>query len=97
VRPEMVNRSCVLIDCGVNTTREGIVGDVDFETVRPVVAAISPVPGGVGPVTTMMLMAQTLDAAERLARTRDDALDRFVIPARTEAPERPIPGADSDR
>jgi methylenetetrahydrofolate dehydrogenase (NADP+)/methenyltetrahydrofolate cyclohydrolase len=87
VRPEMVNRSCVLIDCGVNTTREGIVGDVDFETVRPVVAAISPVPGGVGPVTTMMLMAQTLEAAERLARTRDDALDRFVIPTRTEAPE----------
>jgi methylenetetrahydrofolate dehydrogenase (NADP+) / methenyltetrahydrofolate cyclohydrolase len=87
VRPEMVNRSCVLIDCGVNTTREGIVGDVDFETVRPVVAAISPVPGGVGPVTTMMLMAQTLEAAERLARTRDDALDRFVIPIRTEAPE----------
>jgi methylenetetrahydrofolate dehydrogenase (NADP+)/methenyltetrahydrofolate cyclohydrolase len=87
VRPEMVNRSCVLIDCGVNTTREGIVGDVDFENVRPVVAAISPVPGGVGPVTTMMLMAQTLEAAERLARTRDDALDRFVIPIRTEAPE----------
>jgi methylenetetrahydrofolate dehydrogenase (NADP+)/methenyltetrahydrofolate cyclohydrolase len=87
VRPEMVNRSCVLIDCGVNTTREGIMGDVDFETVRPVVAAISPVPGGVGPVTTMMLMAQTLEAAERLARTRDDALDRFVIPTRTEAPE----------
>jgi methylenetetrahydrofolate dehydrogenase (NADP+)/methenyltetrahydrofolate cyclohydrolase len=87
VRPEMVNRSCVLIDCGVNTTREGIVGDVDFETVRPVVAAISPVPGGVGPVTTMMLMAQTLQAAERLARTRDDALDRFVIPTRTEAHE----------
>jgi methylenetetrahydrofolate dehydrogenase (NADP+)/methenyltetrahydrofolate cyclohydrolase len=87
VRPEMVNRSCVLIDCGVNTTREGIVGDVDFENVRPVVAAISPVPGGVGPVTTMMLMAQTLEAAEQLARTRDDALDRFVIPIRTEAPE----------
>jgi methylenetetrahydrofolate dehydrogenase (NADP+)/methenyltetrahydrofolate cyclohydrolase len=87
VRPEMVSRACVLIDCGVNTTREGIVGDVDFETVRPVVAAISPVPGGVGPVTTMMLMAQTLEAAERLARTRDDALDRFVIPTRTEAPE----------
>ena len=86
VGAEMVNRSCVVIDCGVNTTREGIVGDVDFESVRPVVAGISPVPGGVGPVTTMMLMAQTLEAAELLARTRDDALDRFVIPARSEAP-----------
>jgi methylenetetrahydrofolate dehydrogenase (NADP+) / methenyltetrahydrofolate cyclohydrolase len=85
IRPEMVNRSAVVIDCGVNTTREGIVGDVDFDGVRPVVAAISPVPGGVGPVTTMMLMAQTLDAAERLVRSRDDALDRFAMPARTPA------------
>jgi methylenetetrahydrofolate dehydrogenase (NADP+)/methenyltetrahydrofolate cyclohydrolase len=67
IRSEMVNRSTVVIDCGINTTRDGIVGDVDYEAVRPVVRGITPVPGGVGPVTTMMVLRQTVEAAERLA------------------------------
>ena len=45
IRPEMVNRSAVVIDCGINTTPDGIVGDVDYAAVRPVVGAITPVPG----------------------------------------------------
>jgi methylenetetrahydrofolate dehydrogenase (NADP+)/methenyltetrahydrofolate cyclohydrolase len=68
VRSEMVNRSAVVIDCGINTTPDGLVGDVDFAAVRPVVSAITPVPGGVGPVTTMMLLQQTVEAAERRSR-----------------------------
>lgn len=88
VRAEMVNRSAVVVDCGINTTAEGIVGDVDFEAVRPVVSAISPVPGGIGPVTTMMVLRQTVEAAERQtdARTADDLL-RFQAPVPASARE----------
>ncbi len=67
VQPEMVNGSVVVVDCGINSTTAGIVGDVDFATVAPVVRAISPVPGGVGPVTPMMVLRQTVEAAERAA------------------------------
>jgi methylenetetrahydrofolate dehydrogenase (NADP+)/methenyltetrahydrofolate cyclohydrolase len=61
---DMVSPSCVVIDCGINSAPNGIVGDVDFEAVRQVAAAITPVPGGVGPVTSMMVVAQTVQAAE---------------------------------
>ena len=65
VRAEMVNRSAVIVDCGINATPSGIVGDVEFDAVAPVVRAISPVPGGVGPVTPMMVLRQTVESAER--------------------------------
>ena len=61
---DMVSPGCVVIDCGINSTPDGLVGDVDFEAVRRVAAAITPVPGGVGPVTSMMVVAQTVQAAE---------------------------------
>jgi methylenetetrahydrofolate dehydrogenase (NADP+)/methenyltetrahydrofolate cyclohydrolase len=64
VQPEMVNRSAVIVDCGINAVAAGIVGDVAFATVAPVGRAISPVPGGIGPVTPMMVLLQTVDAAE---------------------------------
>lgn len=64
---EMVNRSAVVIDCGINTVDGRLVGDVDFEAVAPVVRAITPVPGGVGPVTPMMVLRQTVESAEGLA------------------------------
>lgn len=67
IGPEMVNRSAVVVDCGINAADGGIVGDVDFTAVAPVVSAISPVPGGVGPVTPMMVLRQTIEAAERAA------------------------------
>jgi len=65
VRAEMVNRSAVIVDCGINAVESGIVGDVDFANVAPVVRAISPVPGGIGPVTPMMVLRQTVESAER--------------------------------
>lgn len=67
IRPEMVNRSVAIVDCGINAMPDGIVGDVAFESVAPVVGAISPVPGGVGPVTPMMVLRQTVESAERSA------------------------------
>lgn len=81
VRSEMVNRSAVIIDCGINLTPAGLVGDVDFDAVRPVVRAITPVPGGVGPVTTMTLLAQTVASAEGRAPDGPQALARFAMPA----------------
>jgi methylenetetrahydrofolate dehydrogenase (NADP+)/methenyltetrahydrofolate cyclohydrolase len=80
IRPEMVNRSAVIVDCGINTTADGIVGDVDYAAVRPVVSAITPVPGGVGPVTTMMLLEQTVEAAERAREEGQEATERFTLP-----------------
>ena len=88
VRSEMVNRSAVVIDCGINSGDAGIVGDVDYEAMRPVVRAITPVPGGVGPVTTMMLMQQTVLAAERSREDRLHHAQRFVVPKRARAEER---------
>lgn len=68
IRPEMVNRSAVIVDCGINATPGGgITGDVDFAAVAPVVRAITPVPGGIGPVTPMMVLRQVVEAAERSA------------------------------
>lgn len=65
IGPEMVNRSAVVVDCGINAVAGGIVGDVDTVAVAPVVEAITPVPGGIGPVTPMMVLRQTIDAATR--------------------------------
>lgn len=67
IGPEMVNRSAVVVDCGINAVDGGIVGDVAFATVAPVVRAITPVPGGIGPVTPMMVLRQTVESAERMA------------------------------
>ena len=69
IRAEMVNRSATVIDCGINAVDGRIVGDVDTEHVGPVVQAITPVPGGVGPVTPMMVLRQTVETAERMHRT----------------------------
>jgi methylenetetrahydrofolate dehydrogenase (NADP+)/methenyltetrahydrofolate cyclohydrolase len=72
IRPEMVNRSTVIVDCGINAVEGGIVGDVDFAAIAPAVRAISPVPGGVGPVTPMMVLRQMVEAAERRGAARPD-------------------------
>ena len=58
----------VVLDVGINVDKEGnLCGDVNFEDAEPVAGAITPVPGGVGAVTTAVLMLQTLEAAERAA------------------------------
>ncbi|HEY8170588.1 MAG TPA: bifunctional 5,10-methylenetetrahydrofolate dehydrogenase/5,10-methenyltetrahydrofolate cyclohydrolase [Candidatus Limnocylindria bacterium] len=69
IRAEMVNRSTVVIDCGITAVEGGIAGDVDYAGVAPVVRAITPVPGGIGPVTPMMVLRQLIEAAEAAARS----------------------------
>jgi methylenetetrahydrofolate dehydrogenase (NADP+) / methenyltetrahydrofolate cyclohydrolase len=64
VTAEMVKPGAVVIDVGTNRTEDGkLVGDVDFEGVSEVAGAITPVPGGVGPMTVTMLLQNTLEAA----------------------------------
>jgi methylenetetrahydrofolate dehydrogenase (NADP+)/methenyltetrahydrofolate cyclohydrolase len=60
---DAVKPGAVVIDVGVNRTEDGLVGDVDFEAAGEVAAAITPVPGGVGPMTIAMLLVNTLAAA----------------------------------
>jgi methylenetetrahydrofolate dehydrogenase (NADP+)/methenyltetrahydrofolate cyclohydrolase len=59
----MVKPGATVIDVGTNRTEDGLVGDVDFESVKQVAGAITPVPGGVGPMTIAMLLSNTLRAA----------------------------------
>jgi methylenetetrahydrofolate dehydrogenase (NADP+) / methenyltetrahydrofolate cyclohydrolase len=61
---EFVKPGAAVIDVGMNRTEAGLAGDVDFEAVRQSAGAITPVPGGVGPMTIAMLMVNTLSAAE---------------------------------
>ena len=65
VTADMVGEGAVVIDVGTNRTDEGLVGDVDFEAVSQRARAITPVPGGVGPMTRAMLLVNTLRAAGR--------------------------------
>jgi methylenetetrahydrofolate dehydrogenase (NADP+)/methenyltetrahydrofolate cyclohydrolase len=66
-----VKPGAVVIDVGTNRLEDGLVGDVDFAAAREVASAITPVPGGVGPMTIAMLLANTLQAARaRLAASQ---------------------------
>lgn len=79
VTADMVKPGAAVVDVGINRVAGRLVGDVDFEGVRRVAGWISPVPGGVGPLTVAMLMANTAWAAElRLGHDR-----RGQIPAKT--------------
>ncbi len=64
ITADMVKEGVVVIDVGVNRLETGLVGDVDFETVKEKAKAITPVPGGVGPMTIAMLMHNTVQAAK---------------------------------
>lgn len=67
---DMVKEGAVVLDVGINRSTDGkLCGDVDFPSVEPKVAAITPVPGGVGPMTITMLLRNTLTAAKRRAKT----------------------------
>ena len=59
---DMVKEGAVVVDVGINRTDEGLCGDVDFEAVKDRVAAITPVPGGVGPMTIAMLLKNTVQS-----------------------------------
>jgi methylenetetrahydrofolate dehydrogenase (NADP+)/methenyltetrahydrofolate cyclohydrolase len=66
---DMVKPGAIVIDVGMNRNDEGkLCGDVDFAAVKEVAGWITPVPGGVGPMTITMLLVNTLEAAERAAR-----------------------------
>jgi methylenetetrahydrofolate dehydrogenase (NADP+)/methenyltetrahydrofolate cyclohydrolase len=67
ITADMVKEGVVVIDVGVNRLETGLVGDVDFETVKEKAKAITPVPGGVGPMTITMLMYNTVQAAKMQA------------------------------
>ena len=64
---DMVKEGATVIDVGMNRTDDGLLGDVDFDTAAPRARAITPVPGGVGPMTIAMLLKNTLRAAGRQA------------------------------
>lgn len=66
VKADMVKEGATVIDVGVNRLEDGTLsGDVDFEAVREKAAAITPVPGGVGPMTITMLLKNTVESAKR--------------------------------
>src|SRR5665647_2672665 len=67
VTADMIREEAVVVDVGTNRVDGRLVGDVDFETVRERAGAITPVPGGVGPMTIVTLMENTFAAARRQA------------------------------
>ncbi|NMB85252.1 MAG: Bifunctional protein FolD protein [Methanosaeta sp. PtaB.Bin018] len=68
IKRDMVKPGAFVFDVGINRVGNKTVGDVDFEAVKDVAAAITPVPGGVGPLTVSMLLCQTVQAAESQQR-----------------------------
>jgi methylenetetrahydrofolate dehydrogenase (NADP+)/methenyltetrahydrofolate cyclohydrolase len=65
---DMIKPGAVVIDVGINRLPDGkLCGDVDFESAKEVASLITPVPGGVGPMTITMLLANTIESADRTA------------------------------
>ena len=82
---DMIKPGSTVIDVGMNRLPDGkLAGDVDFEAARQRAAFITPVPGGVGPMTVTMLIANTVQAAERLvskqARSQADKVNASILP-----------------
>lgn len=79
IRGDMVKPGAVVIDVGINRQPDGkLVGDVDFEGARAVASRITPVPGGVGPMTIAMLLANTVKSAERATGLGERAETRIA-------------------
>jgi methylenetetrahydrofolate dehydrogenase (NADP+)/methenyltetrahydrofolate cyclohydrolase len=85
---DIVRRGVVVVDVGINVVDGTLVGDVDFESVRPKAAAITPVPGGMGPLTNALLLAHLMRAAsvQDDRATAAEAAEAPAVPAR--APSR---------
>ncbi len=66
VKGDWVKKDAIVIDVGINKTESGIVGDVDFDQVSKVAKAITPVPGGVGPMTIACLLSNTVECFKKL-------------------------------
>ena len=73
VTGEMLKPGAVVVDVGINIVDERIVGDVEFESAARVASAITPVPGGVGPLTNALLLTHLIRAAERQASATEPA------------------------
>jgi len=72
IKEDMVKEGAIVIDIGINRLEDGsLVGDVDFEKVAPKCSYITPVPGGVGPMTIAMLLSNTLQAAKNVAKEQE--------------------------
>jgi methylenetetrahydrofolate dehydrogenase (NADP+)/methenyltetrahydrofolate cyclohydrolase len=70
VTGEMLKPGCVVVDVGINVVEGRLVGDVDFESAARVASAITPVPGGVGPLTNAILLTHLVQAARNQAEGR---------------------------
>jgi methylenetetrahydrofolate dehydrogenase (NADP+)/methenyltetrahydrofolate cyclohydrolase len=93
---DMLRRGAVVVDVGINVVEGGIVGDVDFESASRVASAITPVPGGVGPVTNALLLTHVMRAARSQAIAEraggpspDDILGIAPIPGLRHDPDGP--------
>ncbi len=87
ILPQMVRTGAVVIDVGINRLPNGrLVGDVDFEGVRQKASYITPVPGGVGPMTVTMLLVNTIASAERAVGRAGRTLPELEPAAPVEAP-----------
>lgn len=72
VTADFVKQGAAVIDVGINRTEDGhLVGDVDFEAVKDIAGCITPVPGGVGPMTITMLMRNTIECFERRMKSKN--------------------------
>ena len=72
VTQDMIKNNSVIIDVGINRTKEGkVVGDVDFENIKEKASYITPVPGGVGPMTIAMLLNNVIKATQKNLRNKD--------------------------
>ena len=80
ITADMVKAGATVIDVGINRMPDGkITGDVDFESVKEKAGNITPVPGGVGPMTITMLLCNTIEAAERASVSPAMARQTFRI------------------
>ena len=68
----MVKKNSIIIDVGITRNQGRISGDVDFESVKKMASYITPVPGGVGPMTITMLLKNTVIAAEMIKKSKQD-------------------------
>jgi len=71
VKKNMVKKGAIVIDVGINKVKGKISGDVDFENVKKIAGFITPVPGGVGPMTVACLIENTIEAVKRLAAKKN--------------------------
>jgi methylenetetrahydrofolate dehydrogenase (NADP+)/methenyltetrahydrofolate cyclohydrolase len=79
VTGEMLSPGVVVVDVGINVVGDKLLGDVDFESAKGVVSAITPVPGGVGPLTNALLLTHLLRAATDQAERSAAAVESVAV------------------